>query len=71
MASRNEVAIQLSTRTDAYEVTLISNPTVDDVMVFQMKMQAASLINQDSVAKNFKVDKNIRGLLVRLGVSNE
>jgi hypothetical protein len=49
-------------------VTYIQNPTIEDVMSTEAKIQAAAIANQDGSADNRVVDRDIRDFLIRLGV---
>lgn len=51
----------------SYTLTLIENPTVDDVIVSEMKVQAQHVAESLDVS-NRRVDRSIRDFLVRLGV---
>lgn len=48
-------------------LTLIENPTVDDVVVSEMKVQAQSVAEQVEITDRH-VSRDIRDFLVRLGV---
>jgi hypothetical protein len=50
-----------------YTILLIDNPTIDDVMVVEMKLKAAELMT-NTPQPDRKVEKEVRDTLIRLGV---
>ena len=54
---------------DSLTVSLIQNPLIDDVLVTEMQVQAASIWqNNDSIVSDRRVSRDIRDWLIRLGV---
>lgn len=50
-----------------YTVLLIDNPTIDDVMVVEMKLRASELM-AETPNPDRKVEKDVRDALIRLGI---
>jgi hypothetical protein len=50
-----------------YTILLIDNPTIDDVMVVEMKLKAAEYLT-NTPQPDRKVEKDVRDALIRLGV---
>lgn len=67
MSTRKEVSGSILTNGRSYTLTLIENPTVDDVVVSEMKVQAQHIAEGADVS-NRRVVRAIRDFLVRLGV---
>jgi hypothetical protein len=51
----------------SYDLTVVENPTIDDVMVSEMKVQAQKVAESIDVSDR-RVSRSIRDFLVRLGV---
>lgn len=67
MSTRNTVTGKVLANGRSYELTLIENPTVDDVVIAEMKVQAQHVAEGSDVSGR-RVDRTIRDFLVRLGV---
>lgn len=50
-----------------YTILLVDNPTIEDVLVIEMKLRAAELMNQ-TADDTRKVEKDVRDALIRLGI---
>lgn len=69
MANRAVVTANLLVNGKPVSVSLIDNPLIDDVLITEARIQAASIINQDpSLVDNRRVSKDIRDFLIRTGV---
>lgn len=62
--------IQTKTYLDGkpYTIYLIDNPTIDDVLMVEMRLYAAEVMNGFSPDPNHRVSREVRDLLIRLGV---
>lgn len=67
MTYRQDVSERVVVNGVPFIVTLISNPTIDDVVVTEARLHAATLEGY-SVPENRKVEREIKDFLVRLGV---
>jgi hypothetical protein len=52
-----------------YVINLIDNPTIDDVVVTEMRVQAAIVEGRSIDVENRTVERGIKDFLIRLGVS--
>jgi len=50
-----------------YTVYLVDNPTIDDVLVVEMQLRAAELMNNE-VNEGHRVDREVRNAIIQLGV---
>lgn len=67
MPFRTSVVTKANVDGRPYTVLLIDNPTIEDVMVVEMKLRAAELMNQ-STDETRRVEKDVRDALIRLGI---
>ena len=51
-----------------YVVSLISNPTIEDVVVTEMRIQAAAIEGRPALLEDRIVQRDIKDFLIRLGV---
>lgn len=49
-------------------INLIENPTIDDVVVTEARVYAASLDRRDPTLNDRRVSRDIRDFLIRIGV---
>lgn len=49
-------------------VSLIQNPTIDDILVTEAQIQATTIEEQSEVNPDRRVERDIRDFLIRLGV---
>ena len=68
MSDRQEVETRLVVDGKPVLVRLVSNPTVDDVVVTEMRLHAAGLANGTELDEEHRVERGIRDFLIRLGV---
>lgn len=68
MSDRQEVESRLVVNGEPMVVRLISNPTVDDVVITEARVWAAEFENGPLTAGERRVDRGIRDFLIRLGV---
>lgn len=50
-----------------YTVFVVDNPTIDDVLVVEMKLRAAEIMNNERMP-DYRVARDVRDVLIRLGV---
>ena len=67
MPFRTEVRMKAVMQGRPYTVLLFDNPTIDDVLVVEMKIRAAELMNGE-INEERRVGRDIRDVLIRLGV---
>lgn len=68
MSARQVIAQSVVLGTDSYQVSLIENPIIDDVVITEMRIQAAAIEGRQSLVLDRKVSRDIRDFLIRLGV---
>lgn len=66
--NRQDITTHAAIDGEPYLITLIENPTIDDVVITEAKIQASAIENRDGSADNRRVDRGIRDFLIRLGV---
>lgn len=49
-------------------VSLIQNPTIDDVLVTEARLQATDIEEGNVVNEDRRVERDVRDFLIRLGV---
>lgn len=49
------------------EVGLIQNPTIDDVLVIEMKLYAADVVAAQALNPGRRVDRGVRDSLIKVG----
>ncbi len=59
----------LNTVDGPIDVSLIVNPTIEDVLVAEVEIQAMAILNKDGSADNRQVSYDIRDFLIRLGIN--
>lgn len=67
MPFRTEVKMQAVMQGRPYTVLLLDNPTIDDVLVVEMKLRAAEIMNSET-NEGHRVSRDVRDVLIRLGV---
>jgi len=67
MPFRTEVLMKATLGGKPYSVFLVDNPIIDDVLVVEMKLRAAELMN-NTVNESHRVSRDVRDVLIRLGV---
>jgi hypothetical protein len=67
MPFRTNINTQVTMDGKPYTILLIDNPTIDDVMVVEMKLKAAEYLT-NTPQPDRKVEKDVRDALIRLGV---
>lgn len=67
MSFRTNLATRVVENGRPYTVFIVDNPTIDDVLVIEMKMRAAEIMNNE-VVDGYRVNRDIRDVLIRLGV---
>lgn len=67
MPFRTNVATKVALNGRPYTVFVVDYPTIDDVIVVEMKLHAAEIINNE-VNEGYRVDRDVRDVLIRLGV---
>jgi hypothetical protein len=68
LSDRQEVESKLLLEGKSYSIKLIHNPTVDDVVITEARIQAAEISNGDVLVDERRVQRDIRDFLIRLGV---
>lgn len=69
MANRNVVTARVIVGGRPLLISLIDNPLIDDVLITEARIQAASIAFQDdSLVVGRHVSRDIRDFLIRLGV---
>lgn len=69
MSARYEVMTRMVVEGRPVLVGVIQNPTIDDVVVTEARIHAASVDRVDpSLVEGRRVDRRLRDYLVRLGV---
>jgi len=69
MSDRQEAGGRLIIDGKPYFVNVISNPTIDDVVVTECRIRAAEIEQQQSLGESGRrVQRDIRDFLIRLGV---
>lgn len=59
----------INTVNGPFDVSFIVNPTIEDVLVAEVEIQAMAIVNQDGSADNRQVSYDIRDFLIRLGIN--
>lgn len=67
MPFRTDIAIKLTADGVPYTMFLVDRPTIEDVMVVEMKLKAAEIMNEES-NPDYRVDRGVRDFLIRMGV---
>jgi hypothetical protein len=67
MAVRIENIDKVEVNGVPYTVTFIDSPTIDDVVVTESRIYAAEIMNS-STPMDRRVDRDVRDILIRLGV---
>jgi hypothetical protein len=67
MAARTDIATKVVIGGKPYTVFMVDNPTIEDVMVVEMKLWAANKMNRVSDSE-YRVSRGVRDTLIRLGV---
>lgn len=52
----------------SYQISLIENPTIDDVVITEARLQAAAIEGRQGVLEDHFVSRDIKDFLIRLGV---
>jgi hypothetical protein len=68
VSDRQEVESRVVLDGKPVVVKLISNPTIDDVVVTETRIHAAEIFNQVSLSDERRVQRDIRDFLIRIGV---
>lgn len=68
MSNYNVVPVSVVVDGRPFIISLIENPIIDDVLITEVRIQAASIENQDNSTEDRVVDRGIRNYLIRLGV---
>ena len=69
MSSQLVVAQRLIVNGKPLLVSLIQNPTIEDILVTEAQLQASNVEQQVTVTSDdHRVDRDIRDFLIRLGV---
>ena len=68
MSDRQEAGGRLIIEGRPYFVRVISNPTIDDVVVTEMRIRASEIEQQKDLSSSRRVARDIRDFLIRLGV---
>jgi hypothetical protein len=66
MAFRTNVVTRVNSGGNSYSIYLIDNPTIDDVMVVEMRLYAVEV--ESGITVDRRVNRDVRDLLIRLGV---
>jgi hypothetical protein len=67
MNFRTDLATRVVEAGRPYTVFIVDNPIIDDVVVVEMKLRAAEIMNNE-VKADYRVARDIRDVLIRLGV---
>lgn len=67
MPFRTSVKMQAVMQGRPYTVLLLDNPIIDDILVVEMKLRAAEIMNNE-VNTEHRVSRDVRDVLIRLGV---
>jgi hypothetical protein len=67
MPFRTNITSKVSIDGKPYTILLVDNPTIDDVVVVEMKLRAAEMMNSQEDPER-RVEKDVRDALIRLGV---
>jgi hypothetical protein len=69
MSNRADIPSRLLVDGKPLLVTLISNPTIDDVLIGEARVEATAIESRDlTVLDSRRVPRNIRDYLIRQGV---
>jgi hypothetical protein len=68
VSDRQEVESKILLEGKSYSIKLIHNPTVDDVVITEARIQAAEISNGDVLVDERRVQRDVRDFLIRLGV---
>lgn len=67
MPFRTEIRTKAVLNGRPYTVLVLDNPTIDDVLVVEMQLRAAEIMNGETNADR-RVSRDVRDVLIRLGV---
>lgn len=67
MPFRTDISTKTNIDGRPYTILLVDNPTIEDVLVVEMKLRAAELMTGEAHPER-KVEKDVRDSLIRLGV---
>lgn len=67
MPFRTDIDTKVAIDGEPYSLVLIDNPTIDDVLVVEMKLKAAEVVNGEPDPTR-RVEREVRDVLLRLGV---
>jgi hypothetical protein len=68
MPLRTDITTKVLLNGQPYSIFLVDNPTIDDVLAVEMRLYAAELMNGVSQDANHRVSRDVRDVLIRLGV---
>lgn len=68
MAERQDIETRMVVEGQPYIVRLINNPTIEDVVVTEMRLTLAEKDGSITLDEDHRVSRNIRDFLIRLGV---
>jgi len=68
MADRSVIPSRMVVEGRPLIINLIENPTIDDVVITEARIYAASLDNSDPTINDRKVSRNILDFLIRQNV---
>jgi hypothetical protein len=68
LAAQQKIVQNVIIDGSAYEITLFDNPTIDDVVVAEARIHAASIDGRPNLVEGRVVSREIRDFLIRLGV---
>ena len=68
MAERQDIETRMVVEGQPYLVRLINNPTIEDVVVTEMRLSLAEKDGSVVLDDAHRVSKDIRDFLIRLGV---
>jgi hypothetical protein len=67
MPLRTDISTKAVLSGRPYTIYLVDNPTIEDVLVVEMRLYSAEVMNGDTPS-NHRVSRDVRDLLIRLGV---
>lgn len=66
MPFRTSAAVKVQAGGRPYTVTVLDNPTIDDILVVEMQVQAFQIAQGETLDR--RVGRDVRDVLIRLGV---
>ena len=68
MPFRTEATAKLMVDGRPHTLMLVDNPTIDDVLVIEMRLRAAEIMNETTDQER-RVPRGVRDLLIQIGVA--